>query len=215
MTVQYANVIFDLDRAKALETVHGYLDDIGIHYCGRYGDWGYMWTDESFISGERAAEAALSAASSYAKTSVTQHAGSTLNEDRLKQKGVSVQPRPSVRHGKAPSELLEDHRSVCGSNVRLDGIDGRAPGVGLEPAVDHTGLTYLGLGSGRNPDRALDSSVGIDRGWRPHRTSTRFTRSKGEALRAIFSARGNVDFHCPRRCVPCSGRSAPWILPRG
>jgi protoporphyrinogen oxidase len=68
ITVEYANVIFDLDRAKALETVHGYLDDIGVHYCGRYGDWGYMWTDESFISGERAAEAALSAASSYART---------------------------------------------------------------------------------------------------------------------------------------------------
>jgi protoporphyrinogen oxidase len=61
--VRYANVIFDLDRAKALKTVHGYLDDIGIHYCGRYGDWGYMWTDESFMSGERAAESALSAAS--------------------------------------------------------------------------------------------------------------------------------------------------------
>lgn len=62
MTVEYANVIFDLERANALETVHGYLDDLRIHYCGRYGDWGYMWTDESFISGERAAEAALSAA---------------------------------------------------------------------------------------------------------------------------------------------------------
>jgi hypothetical protein len=58
--VRYANVIFDLDRAKALETVHGYLRDIGVDYCGRYGDWGYMWTDESYISGERAAEAALS-----------------------------------------------------------------------------------------------------------------------------------------------------------
>ena len=57
--VPYANVIFDLDRAKALETVHGYLDDINVSYCGRYGDWGYMWTDESFISGERAAETAL------------------------------------------------------------------------------------------------------------------------------------------------------------
>ena len=44
----------------ALKTVHGYLDDLGIAYCGRYGDWGYMWTDESFISGERAAEKALS-----------------------------------------------------------------------------------------------------------------------------------------------------------
>jgi protoporphyrinogen oxidase len=58
--VSYANVIFDLDRAAALETVHGYLKDIGIHYCGRYGDWGYMWTDESYVSGERAAESALS-----------------------------------------------------------------------------------------------------------------------------------------------------------
>lgn len=57
--VRHANVIFDFDRGPALETVHGYLRDIGIHYCGRYGDWGYMWTDESFISGENAALAAL------------------------------------------------------------------------------------------------------------------------------------------------------------
>jgi protoporphyrinogen oxidase len=59
--LRYANIIFDLDRAAALATVHGYLDDLGIAYCGRYGDWGYMWTDESFKSGERAAERALSA----------------------------------------------------------------------------------------------------------------------------------------------------------
>lgn len=60
MLVPYANVIFDLDRATALKTVHGYLDDVNISYCGRYGDWGYMWTDESFKSGESAAERALS-----------------------------------------------------------------------------------------------------------------------------------------------------------
>jgi protoporphyrinogen oxidase len=60
MLVPFANVIFDLDRAAALKTVHGYLDDLGIAYCGRYGDWGYMWTDESFKSGELAAERALS-----------------------------------------------------------------------------------------------------------------------------------------------------------
>jgi hypothetical protein len=59
MLVPYANVIFDLERAAALKTVHEYLDDVGIAYCGRYGDWGYMWTDESLISGERAAETAL------------------------------------------------------------------------------------------------------------------------------------------------------------
>lgn len=55
----YANVIFDLDRAEALNTVHGYLDEMGINYCGRFGDWGYMWTDESFVSGENAAQKIL------------------------------------------------------------------------------------------------------------------------------------------------------------
>jgi protoporphyrinogen oxidase len=59
MLVPYANIIFDLDRAEALKTVHAYLRDVGVHFCGRYGDWGYMWTDESFISGERAAREAL------------------------------------------------------------------------------------------------------------------------------------------------------------
>jgi protoporphyrinogen oxidase len=60
MLLKYANIIFDLDRAAALKTVHAYLDDLGIAYCGRYGDWGYMWTDESFISGEKAADRLLS-----------------------------------------------------------------------------------------------------------------------------------------------------------
>jgi protoporphyrinogen oxidase len=63
MLLRYANIIFDLDRTNALKTVHGYLDDLGIAYCGRYGDWGYMWTDESFISGEKAADRALSGVS--------------------------------------------------------------------------------------------------------------------------------------------------------
>jgi len=53
--VKYANVIFDLERNDALKTVHGYLDEVGILYCGRYGEWGYHWTDESFESGEGAA----------------------------------------------------------------------------------------------------------------------------------------------------------------
>lgn len=57
--VPFANVIFDHDRPKALATVHGYLDDIGIGYCGRYGDWEYIWTDQAFKSGEDAGQAAL------------------------------------------------------------------------------------------------------------------------------------------------------------
>lgn len=52
---RYANVIFDHDRGPALETIHGYLDEVGIDYCGRYGKWGHEWTDEAFLSGEAAA----------------------------------------------------------------------------------------------------------------------------------------------------------------
>jgi protoporphyrinogen oxidase len=59
--LRHANIIFDLERAEAVKIVHGYLRDIGVEYCGRYGEWGYLWTDESYISGERAAERALSA----------------------------------------------------------------------------------------------------------------------------------------------------------
>lgn len=55
----YANVIFDLERNAALKLVHGYLDEIGIRYCGRFGEWGYHWTDGSFISGENAAQKIL------------------------------------------------------------------------------------------------------------------------------------------------------------
>ena len=59
MHLKYANVIFDLERALTLPTVHGYLNDLGIEYCGRYGDWEYLWTDQSFISGEKAAQRVL------------------------------------------------------------------------------------------------------------------------------------------------------------
>jgi len=59
MHIPYANIIFDLDRDRALRTVHGYLDDLGIAYCGRYGDWGYLWTDTSIMSGENAAQRIL------------------------------------------------------------------------------------------------------------------------------------------------------------
>jgi protoporphyrinogen oxidase len=66
--LRYANIIFDLERASALANVHGYLDEIGICYCGRYGDWGYMWTDESFKSGEQAAERVLSSVGARVRT---------------------------------------------------------------------------------------------------------------------------------------------------
>ena len=55
----YANIVFDHDRAAAVATVHGYLDAIGIQHCGRFGDWGYLWTDDSIKSGETAAQRAV------------------------------------------------------------------------------------------------------------------------------------------------------------
>jgi protoporphyrinogen oxidase len=55
----FANIIFDHDRKAALAAVHGYMDDVQIGHCGRFGDWGYLWTDDSIKSGEAAAEKAL------------------------------------------------------------------------------------------------------------------------------------------------------------
>jgi protoporphyrinogen oxidase len=52
---RYANVIFDLDRETALPIVHEWLDGQGIIYAGRFGEWGYHWTDEAFKSGEQGA----------------------------------------------------------------------------------------------------------------------------------------------------------------
>jgi hypothetical protein len=58
---RYGNVIYDHERAAAVAMIHAYLDEIGIHYCGRYGDWNHEWTDEAFVSGEEAAKRALDA----------------------------------------------------------------------------------------------------------------------------------------------------------
>ena len=56
---EYANVIFDTDRSAAVAAVHAFLDDIGVHYCGRYGNWDHTWTDEAFLNGEKVAQKAL------------------------------------------------------------------------------------------------------------------------------------------------------------
>jgi protoporphyrinogen oxidase len=66
---RYANVIFDKDRPRAVATVHDFLDEIGVLYCGRYGNWDHAWTDEAFLSGAKAARAALDASSVIPGTS--------------------------------------------------------------------------------------------------------------------------------------------------
>jgi len=57
--ISYANIIFDHDRAEAVATVRDFIEGLGIRSCGRYGEWGYIWTDESFKSGEDAAQRVL------------------------------------------------------------------------------------------------------------------------------------------------------------
>lgn len=54
--IAYANVIFDHDRKSNLGIVHDYLDSVGIYYCGRFGEWDYLWSDQCVISGQDVAK---------------------------------------------------------------------------------------------------------------------------------------------------------------
>ena len=51
--LKYANVIFNFDRKINLEKVHSYLKKNNIGYCGRFGEWDYLWSDQSFLSGKK------------------------------------------------------------------------------------------------------------------------------------------------------------------
>jgi protoporphyrinogen oxidase len=59
--VPYANVVFDLRRAPALDTILPWVRDAGIVLAGRYGEWGYHWTDDATRSGWQAAQHVLEA----------------------------------------------------------------------------------------------------------------------------------------------------------
>jgi protoporphyrinogen oxidase len=67
---RFANVIYDHERGPAVAAIHAWLDELGIHYCGRYGEWNHLWTDESFMSGERAAGAAIRASAEDSRVDV-------------------------------------------------------------------------------------------------------------------------------------------------
>ena len=61
IVVRYANIIYDADRAAAVATIHAFLDEVNVHYCGRFGRWDHSWTDEAFVSGEESARKVLAA----------------------------------------------------------------------------------------------------------------------------------------------------------
>lgn len=54
--VKYANVLFDFNREQNLDIVHKYLDNSSIEYCGRFGMWEYLWSDQCLLSGKNMAE---------------------------------------------------------------------------------------------------------------------------------------------------------------
>lgn len=56
INIDYGYVIYDFNRKKSLEIIHKFLDDNGIYYCGRFGAWAYLWSDQALISGKKIAD---------------------------------------------------------------------------------------------------------------------------------------------------------------
>ncbi|MBK7960890.1 MAG: hypothetical protein IPK04_06590 [Bdellovibrionales bacterium] len=53
---KYANITFDLNIVNNRKCVVDFMNSKGIHTVGRYGEWDYFWSDQSFLSGKRAAD---------------------------------------------------------------------------------------------------------------------------------------------------------------
>lgn len=52
---KYANIMFTKQIYEARSIVHQYLKSIGVHYAGRFGEWDYLWTGQSILSGRKCA----------------------------------------------------------------------------------------------------------------------------------------------------------------
>lgn len=48
---KYANVVFDHNIYKSRKIVRDYLETVGIETIGRFGEWDYLWSDQSLLSG--------------------------------------------------------------------------------------------------------------------------------------------------------------------
>lgn len=54
--VKYANVICDKKIDTNRKCIKDYLDSKGIVMAGRFGEWKYFWSDQSYLSGKQAAD---------------------------------------------------------------------------------------------------------------------------------------------------------------
>jgi protoporphyrinogen oxidase len=49
----YANVVFDHNMVSRRDYILEYLKSLGIISVGRFGEWDYLWSDQSFLSGSK------------------------------------------------------------------------------------------------------------------------------------------------------------------
>jgi protoporphyrinogen oxidase len=49
--IRYGNVIYELGMESRRDLIRQYLNEIGIKAIGRFGEWGYLWSNDSFLSG--------------------------------------------------------------------------------------------------------------------------------------------------------------------
>lgn len=47
----FGNVIFDLDMEKNRKIVKDWIHSLAVSSCGRFGEWDYLWSNQSFLSG--------------------------------------------------------------------------------------------------------------------------------------------------------------------
>jgi len=49
-------VVFYFEREKNVRIIYDYLKKNKVYYIGRFGEWDYLWSDESLLSGKRIAD---------------------------------------------------------------------------------------------------------------------------------------------------------------
>ena len=55
----WGNVVFDIGMEQRRDRVRDFVRGQGIGLAGRFGEWGYLWSDQALLSGRRAARALL------------------------------------------------------------------------------------------------------------------------------------------------------------
>lgn len=53
--ITYGNVVFDLGMEERRDRVRGWVEEQKVHCAGRFGEWGYLWSNQAMMSGMHAA----------------------------------------------------------------------------------------------------------------------------------------------------------------